>query len=73
MTLLAGAVSVYSQGQIFINDYNPQFSIQVWGQQSVAASTVAVSFGGYTGYEEMGNSSNTYIWLIPEPLFILLE
>jgi len=56
--MLAGAVSVYSQGQISLNDYNGNFAIQVFLPQSTAASTVAVSYGGYSGFEEMGQTAN---------------
>jgi hypothetical protein len=66
ITLLAGAVSVYSQGPPYLQGSvsmadtpGGSFAIQVFLPQSPAASTVAVSYGGYTGYEEMGNTSNT--------------
>jgi hypothetical protein len=58
MALLAGAASVYSQGEIGLSDYgNPNFSIQIFGSQGAAATT-AVSFGGYSGNELMGQSPN---------------
>ena len=59
MTLLAGTMAAYSQGQCSMSDApGGSFSIQVWGPQSLAASTVAVTYGGYTTYEEQGDSSN---------------
>jgi len=59
MTLLAGAMSGYSQGQLSIAEVlGGSFAIQVWGQQSLAASTVAVAYNGYTTKEVMGDSSN---------------
>jgi len=58
MTLLAGAASVYSQGQVTLVDYGSTVSIQVFSSQSLANSTTSVSYGGYNGQEEMGNSAN---------------
>jgi hypothetical protein len=58
MALLAGAASVYSQGQVSLVDYGSTTSIQVFNSQSVAASTTSISYGGYNGQEEMGNSAN---------------
>ena len=57
MTLLAGAMSGYSQGQCTLAD-TTSFAIQVWGPQSLVASTVAVTYGGKTVYEVQGDSSN---------------
>jgi hypothetical protein len=58
VALLAGAVSVYSQeGQISMTDYMGGFAIQVFAPQG---GTVPVSYGGYSGYEVMGNSGNGY-------------
>jgi len=55
--LLAGAVSVYSQGQLEFNDYGTTsgWGIVIFGQQSVANSTVPVTFNGITVNEEQGN------------------
>jgi len=65
MTLLAGAVSVYSQGAVSLNDYNggnSGFKIQVFQPQPLASSPVLVSVNGQTSYyEEMGNPANTYM------------
>ena len=71
MVLLAGAMSVYSQGivssqgYVSMNDYNGGvgigMEIQVFPSQPIAASTVFVSVNGYSGYEEMGQSGNTYL------------
>jgi len=60
MTLLAGAVSVYSQGVVSMNDYGGPFSIQVFQPQAPGVGTT-VSVGGYSGTEVMGNSANSYI------------
>lgn len=60
MTLLAGAMSVYSQGTISLNDIG-SFAIQVWGLQSAAASTVAVIYNGYAMNEEQGDGGD--LWL----------
>jgi len=62
MALLAGAASVYSQGLVSMSDYGTPFNIQVFNQQSLAASTVPVSYGGYTGNEEMGQSANPNLY-----------
>jgi hypothetical protein len=55
--LLAGAVSVYSQGQITFTDYGAAngWGIGIYGQQSLAASTVPVSWGAGNVFEEQGN------------------
>jgi hypothetical protein len=58
MALLAGAASVYSQGQVSLVDYGSTFSIQVFSSQGLAASTTSVSYGGFNGQEEMGQSAN---------------
>jgi hypothetical protein len=60
LTLLAGAVSVYAQGEVSLADYAGGFSIQVFQSQSLAASTSPVSYGGISGSELMGNTGNTY-------------
>jgi len=59
MTLLAGAVSVYSQGTVAMNDYNSFFGIQVFVPQTSGNNTT-VSYGGFAGLEEMGNTANSY-------------
>jgi hypothetical protein len=61
ITLLAGAVSVYSQGQVLMSDYAGGFAIQVFASQSLADSPVVVSYNGFTGNEEMGSTANTYL------------
>ena len=61
MTLLAGAVSVYSQGVVSMIDYdNGVILVQAFTAQSLLASTTLVTDNGYTGFEEMGNSANSY-------------
>jgi hypothetical protein len=64
MTLLAGAVSVYSQGAVSMNDYNflqNGFEIQVFTAQSLLNSTVPVVDGQYAGFEEQGQPANSYL------------
>jgi hypothetical protein len=66
MTLLAGAVSVYSQGAVSMNDYGNigNFSIQVFQAQPLSASTVDVSgavTNGSAWKEEMGQPANSYL------------
>jgi hypothetical protein len=58
--LLAGAVSVYSQGAVSMNDYNGNFSIQIFTSSSAAASTVPVSYGGFSVNEQQGNTANPF-------------
>jgi len=44
LTLLAGAVSGYSQGQVNFSDYlNSDFQITIWGPQAGAASTTQIT------------------------------
>jgi len=57
---------VYSQGQVSMNDYNGAFAIQVFTQQSAAASTVAVSYGGFSGFEQMGATANSGAPAVPQ-------
>jgi hypothetical protein len=57
LTLLAGASPLVSQ-TVTISDYSGSFLLQICGPQPLTNSTVAVSYGGYGGYEEMGNTSN---------------
>jgi hypothetical protein len=70
MALLAGAVSVYSQGYISMNDYNGGgvgAEIQIFPAQSLAASTVDVSSAmgsnapANSWKEQMGNANNSYL------------
>jgi len=58
MTLLAGGVSVYAQGQISLADISPPPGIQIFAAQSTGNNTT-VSWGGHSGSELMGNSGNT--------------
>ena len=58
MAILAGGVSAYSQGQIQMFDYSASFAIQVFTASSSVASTVSVSYNGYTVREEQGNTSD---------------
>ena len=62
MTLLAGAVSVYSQGAISLNDYGNigNFSIQVFQPQAPGVG-VTVSMNGLTGTEVQGQPNNSYL------------
>jgi hypothetical protein len=58
VTLLAGALSGYSQGQIEFNTYSHgKLSIAIFNTQSPSASTYAVTYAGSTVYEEVGNTS----------------
>jgi len=41
-----------------MSDYGSSFTIQIFNSQSIAASTVSVSWGGHGGLEEMGTSPN---------------
>jgi hypothetical protein len=64
MVLLAGAVSAYSQGFVYMNEYqsfNYNALVQVFQAQPLANSSVLVSINGFSGYEEMGQSANTYL------------
>jgi hypothetical protein len=61
MTLLAGAVSVYSQGAVSMSDYaGTSGTIQVFLGQSLANSPTLVTDGAYSGHELMGNNANSY-------------
>jgi hypothetical protein len=78
IALLAGAQSGYSQGQIFFSNYSTAAGLHaaVYPAQSAAASTYVVSYGGYIGYEEVGQSTapieiprdgtKTYVGLGPQ-------
>jgi len=57
MALLAGAMTGFSQGQISMFDYGSSFAIQVFAPSSAAASTTAVSYGGFTVTEQQGNDA----------------
>jgi hypothetical protein len=58
ITLLAGAVSAYSQGIVQLNDTGTGLTIQVFGPQPLANSPVLIVDGAYSGYEEMGDTIN---------------
>jgi len=74
MVLLAGAVSVHSQGYVSMNDYGATvghfgqgLEIQIFQAQPLANSTTFVSTGSganQSGYEEMGQPANSYL---PQP------
>jgi hypothetical protein len=55
MTLLAGAVSAYSQGTINFSDYNAQYGQAVYAPSTGA--TVSVTYNGYTVMEVQGASA----------------
>jgi hypothetical protein len=59
MTLLAGAASVYSQGEVSMVDYGGTFTIQVFNVQAAGESTTPVSFGGFSGFETQGQGPQT--------------
>jgi hypothetical protein len=59
VALLAGSVTAFAQGQVAMNDYTGSpFSIEIFQASSVAASTVSVTYGGYTGFEQQGATVN---------------
>jgi hypothetical protein len=58
MALLAGAASVYAQGEVSMLDYGGSFTIQVFSSQGFANSPTPVTYGGATGFELMGQSGN---------------
>lgn len=67
MTLLAGAVSVYSQGSVNMSDYYPagphgylSGTVQIFTGQGVGVGSL-VTDGAYSGWEVMGNTANTYM------------
>jgi hypothetical protein len=57
ITLLAGAVSGYSQGQIIFNVYQTSDRQAIYNTQ--AGSAYAVTYGGYTVMETVGSSPTT--------------
>jgi hypothetical protein len=60
LALLAGAVSVFAQGQLSIGD-GPDavgFGIFVFGLQA-SGNTQQVSYGGFSGSEKMGNAGTS--------------
>jgi hypothetical protein len=61
LTLLGGVVSGFSQTEVsFYDEGEPtHLSQQIFNQQSPAASTYAVTYGGYTTYEEMGSTASS--------------
>jgi len=56
VALLAGAVTGFSQGQISMFDYGGSFAIQVFTQD--ASGAIPVSWGGFSGTEQQGNTIN---------------
>lgn len=56
ITLLAGAATGFSQGQIQMFDYGSSFAIQVFAKSTIA-SPISVTYGGYTVLEEQGNTA----------------
>jgi hypothetical protein len=58
MTLLAGAVTGFSQGQIYMTDYSGSFAIQIFDQEFGATGTVPVTYNGATVNEVQGNDSS---------------
>jgi len=61
MALLAGAASVYAQGEVGLSDYGSTFTIQVFNSQP-SGSSVNVSYNGYSGTEVMGQSANANLF-----------
>jgi hypothetical protein len=65
MTLLAGAVSVYSQGSVNMSDYRNQggpfsvLQVQVFTAQGTGVGTT-VTDGAFSVTEVQGNNNNTY-------------
>jgi hypothetical protein len=59
IALLAGAVSGYSQGQISFYNYGGGGTLHaaIYPAQSSAASTYTATYGGFTGTEEVGQST----------------
>jgi hypothetical protein len=67
--LLAGAVSAYSQGQIYFADYQNRFSVTIWSPQSATATNELTGNGpgdapagsqsGYTGVPIGGSNVGT--------------
>jgi hypothetical protein len=65
MTLLAGAVSVYSQGSVAMSDYYPigglnTATVEIFVPQNQTLGT-SVTVGALSGHEIMGNTANTYL------------
>jgi hypothetical protein len=58
MTLLAGAVSAFSQGTVSLYDYGTTFSIQIFAYTDPYNPTFEVSYGGEAATENMGNTAN---------------
>jgi len=58
MALLAGAASVYAQGEVGLSDYGSTFAIQIFNVQAAGESTTPVSYNGFSGFETMGTSPN---------------
>jgi len=61
ITVLAGAVSGYSQGIVSFSDYNGAQQQQVFNTQAnpvTGATLTSVTFGGYTVNEYVGSTAN---------------
>lgn len=59
ITLLAGAVSGYSQGTITFSDYSPTLAQQIFNVQSTpptGATATTVTYGGYTEFQYLGST-----------------
>lgn len=62
ITLLAGAVSGFSQGQVIFADYSGGLQQQIFNVQTTApagATLTSVTYGGYTVSEYVGSTSTT--------------
>jgi hypothetical protein len=57
MALLAGAASIYAQGEVNMLDYGSTFTIQVFNTQS--SPTTPVTWGGFSGSETQGQGPNS--------------
>lgn len=57
LTLLAGAVSGYSQAQVQFYNYGAGLHQAIYNTQSLAASTYSVTWGGHTVMEEVGSTT----------------
>jgi len=62
VALLAGAVSVYSQGTLLFNDYNPPVTsteIMIFGVPTTGTTGLTpVTYGNYTVSEQLGNPTS---------------
>jgi hypothetical protein len=57
ISLLAGAVSGYSQGAIAFNEYTTALRQAVYNVQPAQYNNTSVSYGGYTTTETLGSST----------------